>query len=492
MSRVTELKESTPPRPQHERHQPEKSILYRTIDQYYSEFRDYMAEQGRSLPFHVQKEFDEYLKCGRLEHGFLRVQCSSCHHERLVAFSCKRRGFCPSCGARRMAESAALLVDEVLPHQPMRQWVLSFPFQLRFLFASRPELMCKVLSIVYRVISSHLIKKAGLTQKTAKTGAVTLIQRFGSALNLNVHFHMLFLDGIYVENKHGKTTFQRTNAPTQEELARLVHTISHRVALYLERQGVLERDEENSYLQLDGMDEDPMQQLIGCSVSYRIAVGPQQGRKVFTLQTLPAIEEDGRYAQVAKESGFSLHAGVAAQAWERDKLERLCRYISRPAVSEKRLSLTSAGNIRYKLKTPYSDGTTHVIFEPLDFISKLASLVPKPRVNLTRFHGVFAPNSKHRVTVTPAKRGKSKQRGDLKEDKTPEERRAAMTWAQRLKRVFKIDVETCAHCGGAVKVIACIEDQQVIDKILSHLKKKDGLPLPPDALPEARAPPHQQ
>jgi hypothetical protein len=300
---------------------------------------------------------------------------------------------------------------------------------------------------------------------------------------------MLFLDGIYVENKHGKTTFQRTNAPTQEELARLVHTISHRVALYLERQGVLERDEENSYLQLDGMDEDPMQQLIGCSVSYRIAVGPQQGRKVFTLQTLPAIEEDGRYAQVAKESGFSLHAGVAAQAWERDKLERLCRYISRPAVSEKRLSLTSAGNIRYKLKTPYSDGTTHVIFEPLDFISKLASLVPKPRVNLTRFHGVFAPNSKHRVTVTPAKRGKSKQRGDLKEDKTPEERRAAMTWAQRLKRVFKIDVETCAHCGGAVKVIACIEDQQVIDKILSHLKKKDGLPLPPDALPEARAPP---
>ncbi|ARX22851.1 hypothetical protein AM393_28980 (plasmid) [Klebsiella pneumoniae] len=67
-------------------------------------------------------------------YGFLRVRCESCHAEHLVAFSCKRRGFCPSCGARRMAESAALLVDEVLPEQPMRQWVLSFPFQLRFLF----------------------------------------------------------------------------------------------------------------------------------------------------------------------------------------------------------------------------------------------------------------------------------------------------------------------------------------------------------------------
>ncbi len=144
-----------------------------------------------------------------------------------------------------------------------------------------------------------------------------------------------------------------------------------------------------------------------------------------------------------------------------------------------------SGNIRYQLKTPYSDGTTHVIFEPLDFISKLASLVPKPRVNLTRFHGVFAPNSKHRTLVTPAQRGKRPQ----EENKTPDEKRRSMTWAQRLKRVFNIDVETCVQCGGSVKVIACIEDQPVIDKILSHLRKKDRLPTHPDLLPEARAPP---
>jgi hypothetical protein len=105
-------------------------------------------------------------------------------------------------------------------------------------------------------------------------------------------------------------------------------------------------------------------------------------------------------------AGFSLHAGVAAAAQQRDKLERLCRYITRPAVSEKRLSLTNQGKVQYELKTPYRDGTTHVIFEPVDFIAKLAALVPKPRVNLTRFHGVFAPNSKHRALVTPAKRGK--------------------------------------------------------------------------------------
>lgn len=110
-----------------------------------------MEKQGRSLPRYVHREFEDHLKCGMLEQGFLRVQCDTCHAEHLVAFSCKRRGYSPSCGARRMAESAALLVDEVLPHVPMRQWVLSFPYQLRFLFASYPEMMSKVLGIVYRI-----------------------------------------------------------------------------------------------------------------------------------------------------------------------------------------------------------------------------------------------------------------------------------------------------------------------------------------------------
>ncbi len=115
--------------------------------------------------------------------------------------------------------------------------------------------------------------------------------------------------------------------------------------------------------------------------------------------------------------------------------------------SEKRLALTSNGQVRYELKTPYRNATTHVIFQPLDFIAKLAALVPKPRVNLTRFHGVFAPNSKHRVQVTPANRGKltAKAEPDGTDwlDKSPEERHCAMTWMQRLKRVFNIDIETC-------------------------------------------------
>jgi len=126
-----------------------------------------------------------YLRCGRLEHGLLRVRCDRCHVEHRLAFSFKKRGFCPSCGARRIAESSALLVDEVFPAQPVRQWVLSVPYPLRFRFARRPEVMARVLGIVYRCIATHLVKEAGFSRKTAQTGAVTLVQRFSSALNLN-------------------------------------------------------------------------------------------------------------------------------------------------------------------------------------------------------------------------------------------------------------------------------------------------------------------
>ena len=237
---------------------------------------------------------------------------------------------------------------------------------------------------------------------------------------------------------------------------------------------MLERDADNTYLTQEAVvvtDEDPSSHLLGSSITYRIAVGPQQGRKVMTLQTIPDCGDDTFTIRVANVAGFSLHAGVATNANERAKLERLCRYITRPAVSTKRLSMTRNGQVRYELKTPWHNGTTHVIFEPLDFIARLVALVPKPRVNLTRFHGVFAPNSKYRARVTPARRGKRKKSclGDMA-DQTVAEKRASATWAKRLKRVFNIEIETCSECGGDVRIIANIEDPVVIQKILAHLE----------------------
>ena len=219
--------------------------------------------------------------------GFLRVKCDACRHEKLVGFSCKRRGFCPSCGARRMAETAAHLVEHVLPEQPIRQWVLSFPYPLRFLFATRPAVLTQVLSIVYRAISTFLVRRAGLRVGAgARTGAVTLIQRFGSALNLNPHLHMLFVDGAYAFDDQAPR-LHRVAAPTQAELQRLLHAIATRTTRALERQGLLLRDDQNPSLDLEP--DDGFEQLLGAAVHYRIATGPHAGRNPAARQWLDSV-----------------------------------------------------------------------------------------------------------------------------------------------------------------------------------------------------------
>ena len=267
------------------------------------------------------------------------------------------------------------------------------------------------------------------------TGAVTLIQRFGSALNLNIHFHILFLDGVYVYHDNRPPRFQRVKAPNKDELEDLVQLISQRVGRCLERQGLLEQDTESAWLELEPADDtDAMPQILCSSVSYRIAIGPQQGRKAFMIRTIRPLDRPDRgLERVAKANGFSLHAGVSCEGNQRSKRERLCRYITRPAVAVPRLSISSTGKVLYTLKTPYRDGTTQVAFDrgghpPVDFMARLAALVPKPRVNLTRFHGVLAPNHRWRGLVTPAKRGKGVKRMSNGDVHSPAERHIAMNW----------------------------------------------------------------
>ena len=140
--------------------------------------------------------------------------------------------------------------------------------------------------------------------------------------------------------------------------------------------------------------------------------------------------------------------------------------------AEKRLTVNAQGKVVYLLKTPYRDGTTHVVFEPLDFIARLAALVPRPRVNLTRYHGVLAPNHRWRAEVTPSGRGRRKGTGTEQPERSAIERHAAMTWARRLKRVFGIDVESSVRCGKAVRVIASIEEPALIERILAYVGGK--------------------
>lgn len=187
-------------RDHYERRRPEDTTLHQLVQEHLETFlAQVKLETGAGLPDFVKEGVQCLSRMRRTSPWFpapaLRRLCA---HEKLVAFCCKRRGFCPACGARCMAETVAHLVDYVIPRVKVASVgvIVSDPAALS-LFASHPHLLAPVLQIIHRVISTFLIQQAGLKRTEADTGAVTLIQRFGSAANLNIHLHCLVLDGVY-------------------------------------------------------------------------------------------------------------------------------------------------------------------------------------------------------------------------------------------------------------------------------------------------------
>ena len=140
-------------------------------------------------------------------------------------------------------------------------------------------------------------------------------------------------------------------------------------------------------------------QVAACT--YRIAFGPRARQKVLTVQGVMPRDADVKQTLCADSNGFSLHAAVRCGADDRQALEQLCRYINRPALPNERVQTNAAGQIELKLKTAWRDGTTHLVMSPLEFMQRLAALVPRPRLHLIRFHGVLAPNAKLRALVVP-------------------------------------------------------------------------------------------
>ena len=187
---------------QYSRHQPEKTILYEVIQKSWETFQTQAEENGKSIVLYIKKEFQAYLQCGMLAFGFLRLKCTDCQHEKILAFSSKKRGFCPSCCAKRMSESGVFMSEKVFPDVPVRQWVITVPFPLRYWMASRPALMTKILAIITRAINGYYQQKArksGISDG-GKTGSYSVIQRFSSSLALNVHFHCLWMDGVHFKD----------------------------------------------------------------------------------------------------------------------------------------------------------------------------------------------------------------------------------------------------------------------------------------------------
>lgn len=453
------------------------------------------------LPRFVVRELRDFLQCGVLSAGFCRVFCPACKSDALVAFSCKHRGFCPSCGSRRMADTAAWLVDRVFPDDvPVRQWVLSLPYPIRFLCAFDPEVARGVRSILIRAVSSFYVRNArqrGI--ENTKAAAVAFQQRFDQSLRLNFHYHCLWVDGSFTCSlSKTRADFHAVSNVTDKDVECLVRAIRGRVLRFLRRIGKLT---DQHGVDQDALDSSLHQTLGAAAVQGRIALGPKAGAYVPRVgQGSQPQREFASGPLCAHLDGFSMHAAVRVPAGATQRLEKLIRYVSRPPIVEERLSLTDDGKVCYRFKTTFRDGSSRVVLDPLTFIERLAALVPRPVVRLVTYHGLFAPAAPLRDRVVPpapciaeatSNATASCTRATTTADTNPptkptKPKRKRYSWAELMQRVFRIDVFLC-ECGGLRRLLAFITDKAAIRRILIHL----GRPADPPCVKPARPPPMQ-
>jgi hypothetical protein len=396
-----------------------------------------------------------------------------------------------------MAETAAHLVDHVFPMVPVRQWVLSIPFALRYRLAYDSSLLSDILNVFIRVVFGELRRRARdlLGLKSSQCGAVTFVQRCGDALNLAPHFHSLVLDGVYAADANGQPEFHELPPPEDADVVRVATLVAKRVESLLKRRG-LGPDDDPADADTLGRDQPGLAAIYSASIRGRIAWGPHVGNRVMAVgdqidgDSLEALQS----SRCATVSGFSVHANVSIHAHDRMRLERLARYVSRPAISTERLSELPDGRLLYRLKRRWRNGTTEVVFERSDFMAKLAALVPAPRAHLRTYHGILAPAAKWRPQIVPTPDvqfgvcphipvpAESTGSNPDPAESAPPPRKKNYSWAELLKRVFEIDVLVCGRCGGPVRVIAAIQEPKTVQKILNCL----GLPSRPPPLAPAR------
>jgi hypothetical protein len=232
---------------------------------------------------------------------------------------------------------------------------------------------------------------------------------------------------------------------------------------------------------------------------------------------------------LAEADGYNVHAGVFVPARARATLERLCRYMLRPPLARDRLTLGADGRVFWELKRPYGDGTTHLAFDPLVFLERLAALVPPPRSHLVLYHGVLSSHASWRAEILPrfeaavpahAHDGHDDRSGSLmggchggprqgeaqppsthlsapqtpdaqsvdNAPEAPEIRARRLRWAQLLQRVFGLDVLKCTRCGGRREVLSFILRPAELKRICAHI----GYPTEAPPIAPARAPPQSE
>jgi hypothetical protein len=408
---------------------PRATPLYRLFDAHYDEVRGQWDERfKRRFGFwrgFVDEQVLRYLDCGLFENGFARIRCPECAEEFLLAFSCKTRELCPSCAAKRSAATAALLAEEVLEEVGHAQWVFVIPKMLRPYFLHHRELLGGLARAAWETVLELMCAAAG--DEGMRPGMVAVVQTAGDLGNWHLHVHAIVSRGMWTRAGEWVPI-----AFVDEHAAQLL--FRHKVIKLLQGVGLLSQERTELLL------------------SWR-------------------------------HTGFSVHNRVRVEPEDQPAVERLARYIMRPPISLERMAWDGVGEVRYRRKRGHESSELNEReveqFDPAEFLARVIMHIPEPRRHLVRYYGWYSnasrgkrrkeetENGKVGVTdtglATPAARAEAR-----------DTRAMRRSWAQLIKRIYEVDPLVCPSCGSEMKVIALITEHDVVDKILRHLKRRDG------------------
>ena len=367
------------------------------------------------------------------------------------------------------------------------------------------RLAAAVLGVFVREVSRALRRRAkeryGLKRVAdAKIGAVTFIQRFDSGLRLNVHFHTLCLDGVYLRDPGRRTlVFHELPEPTPAEVEEVARHTAERVAVVLQKRGrTLGHDLDELVHPL--ADEPVLAHIYGAAARGIDLLGERQGRPTLRIVDPEAARVGEPAADVA---GFNVHASVVVDGRDRARLERVCRYLGRPPIAKERLKLLNDGRVRYTMKKPWRDGTRAIVLSPLDLIARLCAMVPPPGFHMIRFHGVFAGHAADRADVVPRPELEAEpsvappkqlafagigEEEDVDDERAPSRK----PWAWLLRHVFKLDVTVCPFCEGRMRWLDIATQPDDIARLLAREGRGPRPPPPPRARRRRRRPPFEQ
>ena len=487
------------------RRRPELTALHKIVREHLATF--YAAAEagfdGTPLPKFVRAEFDGYVGCGALNRGFAHLKCEGCGKSRLVAFSCRGRGFCPSCFGRRMAQTSLNLLDHVLPENvPLRQFVLTLPYALRARLAYDGPLLGAVVRLFVDTVLAWYRRRMELAgAPDGRAGAIVVVQRTSSDLRCNPHAHAIFLDGVFVADPDGGApVFHPLPHISNTAVADILQISRTRILKFLVRRGVVDITDDVVTVTEDLADRDPaLAALASASVSGLPPAGPARRKPM--LVGLPGrggrAEPTIKSALCVDHAGFGLHAATTARGDDTRGRLALLKYVLRPPVANERIEMTPDGNVRLILKKAFRDGTAVIEMPPLALLSRLAASVPPPRKHVVGYFGVLSSASRLRPLVVPppppvpvpdatAATPPHTPPPVEPDGRKPTHRCRYRPVLELMARTWGDDLVACEHCGGRMRLAALVKNQESINRFLRGIGESTDFP----PLAPARGPPY--